>query len=88
MKKLVFAAVLACMGLAFSSCGDVQKCYEITATYKGLLGEATTKPFYVTCTKNELKDEEARIKDILVAGGISEDVITLNSKAVPDSNCE
>lgn len=87
MKKLVFAAVLACMGLAFSSCNDVQRCYKITATYK-LFGQEHPDVYYRNCTKNELKDEEEKIEDILAAGGISDDVITIKSQAVPDSNCE
>lgn len=87
MKKLVFAAALACIGLAFSSCGDVQKCYEITVTYN-LLGQEISATSHVRCTKNELKDAEAEVKANLTAVGVSEDVITIKSKAVPDSNCE
>lgn len=84
MKKLVFAAALACMGLAFSSCGDVQKCYEIKVTYT-LAGLEMSTTIHERCTKNELKDVEDRVKETLPA--LSEN-ITIKSQAVPDSNCE
>ncbi len=87
MKKLVFAVAMACVGLAFSSCGNVEKCYEITVTYT-LLGQEYSVTSYARCTKNELKDAEAEVKATLTAVGISEDIITVSSKAVPDTNCE
>ena len=87
MKKLVFAVAMACVGLAFSSCGNVEKCYEITVTYT-LFGQEDSVTSYARCTKNELKNTKAEVKATLTAVGISEDIITVSSKAVPDTNCE
>ena len=87
MKKLFYGMALACIAMAFSSCGDTEMCYKITVKTK-ILGIENSTTYYEKATKNNIKDKEYELKAALEATGISDDAITISSVAVPDSNCE
>lgn len=89
MKKSLLGVAAVCATMALASCADKEMCYEITASAENPL---TGKPFAITVydhtTKNDLKEAEERAKAQLTALGIKDDLITIKSKSVPDSNCD
>ena len=87
MKKLFLGMALACVAIAFTSCGDTEMCYKITVKTK-ILGIENSTTYYERATKNNIKDKEDELKAALEATGVSEDAITISSVAAPDSNCE
>ena len=80
MKKLVFAAALACMGLAFSSCGDTPGCYEITQT----IGDSKTISYYYG-TKD---DVELYIANLEKVAEVSHVDVKYTKKKVSKSESE
>ena len=75
--------------MAFSSCANKERCYEITVSAENpLTGEPISVSEYVRTTKNDIKDAEEQTKAQLTALGIKDDLITIDSTSVPDSNCD
>lgn len=81
MKKLVFAAVLACMGLAFSSCGDTPGCYEITQK----IGDSKKTTYYFYGTKD---DVELYIANLEKAAEVSPVDVKYTKKRVSKSESD
>lgn len=60
MKKIIIASAVLLAGI-FTSCGNTNYCYEITASYK-LFGQEISTTHYVWGTSNELDIELDNIK--------------------------
>ncbi len=89
MKKAILGAAVVGALMAFSSCANKERCYEITVSAENpLTGEPISVSEYVRTTKNDIKDAEEQTKAQLAALGIKDDLITIDSKSVPDSNCD
>ena len=59
---------LACVAIAFTSCGDTEMCYKITVKTK-ILGIENSTTYYERATKNNIKDKEDELKAALEATG-------------------
>lgn len=89
MKNFFLGVAFVCAALAFSSCNNKEMCYEITVSADNpFTGKPISNTEYVRTTKNDIKDAEEKMKAQLTALGIKDDLITIKSKSVPDSNCK
>ena len=69
MKKMIIACAIVLGAGLFTSCGDTQHCYEITASAT-ILGVNVSNTNYYWCTSNEIKSFEADMKEALVSVGV------------------
>lgn len=83
MKK-VFVACAVVAAMALTSCGDTQKCYEISTTVT-IHGVETTTVSYVYGTSNDLDLAVANIKKVESLAGVPEDAVKIKYHSVPKS---
>ena len=88
MKKIVIACAVILAGV-FSSCGDTNYCYKLTATVNAL-GVTTTTETYVWGTSNDLDAAIAEFDAQMELAGISKDFYKLEYQRTnkSQSDCE
>lgn len=86
MKKTMIACALVLSAIAFSSCGDTNRCYEVTLKVNSAISLETTTYFWGT--KNELDTYKDNLKAAQIKLGIDEKTITISSKPTTKSQSD